>query len=147
MNATPESKNQAASMKVGTSHYVATSALAVIGGASALYTYISQTFEPSTGFYILMLGGLGALVLSIILGGRGADDATSAVANGTWSMSSGADVFNKQAVLTLIGLIAVLVATVIGASSDRQESTVEARVEVLEKEVRQFRDNSPARTP
>lgn len=132
MNDSLDCKNQAASMKVGTSHYVATSALAVIGGASALYTYISQTFEPSTGFYVLMVLGLVALVLSIILGGRGADDATAAVATGSWSFSTGADVFNLQAILTLVGLVLVLAGTIVGAGSNRMQSTVEARVGVLE---------------
>lgn len=69
----------------------------------------------------------------------GTDDATNAVAEGNWSPRSGGDVFNWQAVLTLLGLLAVLGATAVGASSDRQKSTVEARVETLEKEVRQLR--------
>jgi amino acid transporter len=123
-------------MKVGISNYVASAALAVIGGAAALYTYISQTFNPPTGFDLLMLAALACLVISIVLGGRGADDATAAVANDTWTMSSSGRAFELQAVLTLLGLILVLIATFVGAMSDRRESSVEARVERLEKQVR-----------
>lgn len=125
-------------MKVGISNYVGGAALAVIGGAAALYTYISQTFNPSAGFDGLMLLALALLVLSIVLGGMGADDATAAVANDTWTMASSGNKFDLQATFTLLGLILVIVATVIGASSERRESSVEGRVDTLEREVRKL---------
>ncbi len=130
-----ESKNQAASMKVGTSNYVASAALGGIGGGAALYTYISQTFNPPLAFDLLMVVALGCLVLSIVFGGRGADDATAAVANEEWTTSSSGIAFEVQSVLTLLGLILVLIATALGASSDRRESSVEARVESLQQQV------------
>jgi hypothetical protein len=134
-----ESKRQAASMKVGVSNYVGSAALAVIGGAAALYTYISQTFNPSSLFDGLMLVALVCLVLSIFLGGMGADDATAAIANDTWTTGSSGNKFDLQATFTLLGLILVIVATVIGASSDRRESSVEARLETVEREVRELK--------
>jgi amino acid transporter len=143
MNASLDAKSQAAAMKVGTSNYVATSALAVIGGASALYVYVSQNFEPTASFYGSMLLGLALLVASIVLGGLGADDATADVAKGSWSLSSGGDYFNLQSVLTLLGLLCVLAATGLGVSSDRRESTVEARVTTLEQQLRQLRITAP----
>jgi preprotein translocase subunit SecG len=122
-------------MKVGISNYVGGAALAVIGGAAALYTYISQTFDPSGLFDVLMLVALLCLVASIFLGGRGADATTVAVANETWTTRSAGNDFNLQALLTLLGLLLVLGATVLGAMSDRRESNVETQVKTLEKQV------------
>jgi uncharacterized membrane protein len=133
-----ESRNQAASMKVGTSNYVASAALAVIGGAAALYTYISQTFDPSTLFDVLMLLALACLVVSIVSGGLGADDATAAVAADTWTTDTSGAKFEIQAILTLVGLVLVLAATYVGATSERRESSVEARLGALEMEVREL---------
>lgn len=139
----PEGKRQAASMKVGISNYVGGAALAVIGGAAALYTYISQTFDPCWLFNALMLAGLASLVLSIVLGGIGADEATAAVAADDWTMNSSGNSFNLQAVFTLLGLILVIVATLVGAGSDRRESSVEARLEALENEVQKLQRGRP----
>jgi predicted MFS family arabinose efflux permease len=130
-----EGKRQAASMKVAISNYVASAALAVIGGAAALYTYISQTFEPPRAFWVLMVLGLACLVGSIVAGGLGADDATVAVADDTWTMNTSGGKFNGQAILTLVGLILVILATLIGASSDRRESSVEDRLEKIEQQI------------
>ncbi|HET9591302.1 MAG TPA: hypothetical protein VFP17_00140 [Solirubrobacterales bacterium] len=138
-----ETKLQAASLKVGISNYVASAALAVIGGAAALYTYISQTFDPGNGFWVLMLIGLVCLVVSILVGGLGADDATHAVATGNWTTSSSGNKFNYQSILTLVGLILVLTATLIGASSDRRESTVEERLEKVEQQLRKIEATHP----
>jgi hypothetical protein len=133
---TLESKNQAASMKVGTSNYVASAALAVIGGAAALFTYISQTFDPPLGFDLVMLFALLCLVGSIVVGGLGADDVTSAVADATWTKSSAGAKFEWQAGLTLLGLVLVLIGTWVGATSARRESGLEERVQRLERQVK-----------
>jgi hypothetical protein len=138
-----DGKLQAASMKVGISNYVASAALAVIGGAAALYTYISQTFDPPVGFWALMLAGLVCLVISIISGGLGADDATAAVAREDWDTSTSGGNFSFQAGLTMLGLILVLVATLIGASSDRRESSVEDRLDKVEQRLKKIEGSRP----
>jgi uncharacterized membrane protein len=132
-------KQAAATMKVGTSHYVATAALGVIGGAAALFTYISPTFEVPGVFNVLMLVAVACLVVSIILGGRGADDITADVADNNWTLDSGGSAFNLQALLTLLGLVLVLVATGFGASSERQGADLGDRVDVVEKRVEELR--------
>jgi hypothetical protein len=138
-----DGKLQAASMKVGISNYVASAALAVIGGAAALYTYISQTFDPPDAFWILMLAGLVSLVVSIFVGGLGADDATHAVATGNWTTNTSGNRFNYQSMLTLLGLILVLLATWIGASSDRRGSSVEDRLDKVEQQLKKIEASRP----
>jgi hypothetical protein len=130
-----DSKNQAASIKVGISNYVGSAALAVLAGAAALYTYISQTFEPPTCFDIVMVIAVILLVAAIVFGGRGADKSANAVAAGTWSTNSAGESFNLQALLTLVGLVLVLIAAAIGANSQRREGAVEERVTRLERQV------------
>lgn len=130
-----DSKNQAASIKVGISNYVGSAALAVIAGGAALYTYISQTFEPPTCFDVVMVIAVVLLVVAIVFGGLGADNSANAVAADNWSKDSAGQWFNLQAVLTVVGLVLVLVAAAIGANSQRREGAVEERVTRLERQV------------
>lgn len=131
-----DSKSQAASIKVGISNYVGSAALAVIAGAAALYTYISQTFEPSWCFDLAMVLAVICLVAAIFVGGLGADDTANAIADGNWEKRSAGPWFNLQAGLTLIGLVLVLIGAAIGANSQRREGAVEQRVAKLERQVR-----------
>ena len=130
-----DSKSQAASIKVGVSNYVGSAALGVLAGAAALYTYISQTFEPPTCFDIVMVVAVILLVAAIVFGGLGADNSANAVAAENWSSDSAGPWFNLQALVTLVGLVLVLVAAAIGANSQRREGTVEERVTKLERQV------------
>jgi hypothetical protein len=130
-----DSKNQAAPIKVGISNYVGSAALGVIAGAAALYTYVSQTFEPPTCFDIVMVIAVVLLVAAIVFGGLGADNTANDIAAGKWSTASAGSWFNFQALATLIGLVLVLVAAAIGANSQRREGAVEERVTRLERQL------------
>jgi signal transduction histidine kinase len=126
---------EAASMQVSISSYVGTATLAVLAGAVALFTYISQQFEPKCGFYVLMIIGAVALVFSLFLGGKGSAAVASHVNSNSWSTSTKVDEFGGQALLALIGVFAVLAATAVGLASPRQDNSLEARVERLAENV------------
>jgi amino acid transporter len=107
---------QAGVLKVGLSNYVATAALAVLAGAVALFSFVQQNYNPTTSFYVVFILAIGALVLSIIVGGRGAAGIVNGIAAGTWN-NSRTGIFNAQAILTLAGLCLVLGATWLGTTS------------------------------
>jgi hypothetical protein len=130
-----ENERQAATIKVTISNYVATAALGVTAGAAVLYTYISQNFVTPTIFHLLMVGAVAALVLSIVLGGAGSDTIADKVAHDEWRKTTHLSSFNWQAILTLLGLLLVLGATVIGVGSDRQQSNVDKQLDALSHEV------------
>lgn len=129
-----ENERQAATIKVTISNHVATAALGVIAGGAALYTYISQNYEAPTAFHALMLLSVGALVLSIICGGFGSNALANKLASGEWTGETRLLSFNRQALLTLLGLVLVLVATAVGVGSDRQRSGTDTRLDALSRE-------------
>lgn len=114
---TTQDERQAAALKTSISSYVGTATLAVIGGGVALFTYIQQNFVPGGLFYLCIALGALLLVVSFILGGRGADATARALATGAWSTETSKSEFNGQAVFTLLGLIFVLGAAVLGATA------------------------------
>jgi glucan phosphoethanolaminetransferase (alkaline phosphatase superfamily) len=114
---TNDNERQGATLKVGISSYVGTATLALIAGAVALFTYIQQHYRLSWIFYLFIMLALVALVASFIFGGRGANSTVKAVANGTWDGSTKTADFNRQAILTVIGLLFILVAAGLGLTS------------------------------
>jgi hypothetical protein len=132
-----EADRQAAATKVTISNGVATAALAVIAGAAALYTYVSQTFEPPATFQVLMLIAVVALVVSIVLGGLGSNEMANRIATGADSLQVRS--FNTQALLTLAGLLLVLAATAVGASSERHATGIEGRIDRASRDIGELR--------
>ena len=129
-----EDQRLAAGLKVGISNHVASAALAVLGGGLGLFTYISQSFAPPSSFYALMGAAAAMLVASIWAGGDGAARTVSAIAGGSWSDKS-LPQFNWQALLTLLALIVLIVATAIGVSSAKVSAGTDRRVERVEKQL------------
>ena len=87
-------------------------------------------------FEVLMLCAVSALVVAIFLGGRGSDAVANDLAHGRSTKESHYSSFNLQALLTLVGLLLVLVATVVGTGSQKQESATDKQVDALAKQAR-----------
>lgn len=134
-----DDQRQAATLKVGISNYVATAALAVLAGGLGLFTYISQSFNPPASFYVLMGLTAAVLVSSIFLGGHGADDTVSKVAQDTWR-NEPIWQFNLQAMLTLMALVLLISATAVGATSPKESNSTERRFERIERHVTRLSD-------
>lgn len=135
-----EDKRQAAGLKVGISNYVATAALAVLAGALGLFTYVAQGFSPPWTFYALMASVALMLVLSIAIGGLGADRTVASIAEGTWSPETRTREFSRQASLTLLALILLVVATAVGTASPKATSAVDQRLERIEQRLGRLSD-------
>lgn len=112
-----EDERQAATLKVGISSYVGTATLALIAGVVAIYTYVRQYFEAPWAFSVVALVAVLLLVSSFVLGGKGADKTAERVGQGTWNHQTKTPEFEGQAILTLIGLIALIAAAMIGTLS------------------------------
>lgn len=120
--ATNENERQAAVLKAGISNYVGTATLAVLAGAVALFTYVQQNFEVSAVFYGFTAAAAVLLIASFVAGGKGASATADNLAKGTWKGQK-TPAFNVQAILTLLGTVALVVATAVGTSSHRPTTT------------------------
>jgi hypothetical protein len=129
----------AATIPAGISNYVASAALAVLAGATALFTYVSQQFDAPSVFDWVMGIGAGILVLAIFLGGVGSAQLTRQIAAGSWDSATQIKPYNWQAGLTLVGLLLVLGATVIGTSANPSTDRTDQRLEKLEHAVHKLR--------
>jgi len=119
MSQTTEDERHAALMKTSISSYVGTATLAVLAGGVALFTYIQQNFKASAIFYVLVAVTLATLVLSFILGGRGTNTTAETLARGNWTKDTKIPDFNLQALLTLLGMVLLIAATVVGTATHR----------------------------
>jgi hypothetical protein len=134
-----ENTRLAASLKVGISNYVASASLAVLAGALALYTYITQNFSPPWTFYAFMLAAGLALVASIYVGGDGADLTVARVAKDEWTNQATWQ-FPTQALLTLVALVLVILGTAIGAKADRAADGSKAELKQISRDLRGVRN-------
>jgi hypothetical protein len=134
-----DDQRTAATIPAGISNYVASAALAVLAGATALFTYVSQQFDAPSTFDWAMGIGAGVLVLAIFLGGRGSATLTRQIADGTWDAEKKICTYNWQAILTLVGLVLVLVATVIGTTAEPSTDKTDHRLDKLERKVDKLR--------
>jgi hypothetical protein len=135
-----EEVRQAATMKVGISTYVATSALAVMAGTLVIYSFVASSFHESWLFHVLIFLGLLLLVLSVFIGGSESGRITDAIADGDWDpkdtkQGKFGGRFSQQAMLTLGGLVVVTLATITGVGSDAEKSRNDERVDDLIGEV------------
>ena len=97
--ATPDDERAAASIYTSLSSYVITASLGVIAAQAALATFVLDKRDHLLWFYIWMISGLVASVLSIVLGGRGIADIASDGFDGEWTLKpKGGDLFNYQAI-------------------------------------------------
>ncbi len=116
---TSENERQAAILKVGISNYVGTATLAVLAGGVALFTYIQQNFKVSGVFYGFTAAAAVLLIASFFVGGRGAAKTANELAKGTWKTNTKINAFNWQAIFTLVGTLALIMATAVGTSSHK----------------------------
>ena len=130
-----EDRREAAILQASLSNYVATAALAVLVGVAGIFTYVSQTFDPSFIFYILIASTALSLVVSIFIGGKGTDVVVEQIATRSWTPNERNGRYAAQATLTLLGLVLLLISTAVGVTAPRQQSTLEGRVDRLAREV------------
>lgn len=139
---TLENKRQAGAISASISTYVATAALAVLAGAVALFTYVTQNYVAEDWFYGLLAAGVAALVVAIFLGGKGSAAVAQAVGSGDYEPGTTSDFFSCQAGLTLIGLLLILAATAVGVTDARQTSAVAREVEALKTRVSRLEERT-----
>lgn len=103
-----EDQRAAANIYASLSSYVITASLGVIAAQAALATFVIDKREHLTWFYVWMISGIAASVVSIVLGGKGVAKIASAGFSGSWTLKPKGDVFNFQALLCLIGMTLLL---------------------------------------
>jgi hypothetical protein len=108
MPGTPEDERNAATIYTSLSSYVMTASLGVIAAQAALATFVLDKRDHLTWFYIWMIAGILANVVSIVFGGRGIAAIASGGFDGTWSLKPDGDTFNKQAIACLLGMALLL---------------------------------------
>jgi hypothetical protein len=109
-----EDQRSAATIYASLSSYVMTASLGVIAAQAALATFVLDKRDHLTGFYVCMIAGLIASVVSIVFGGKGIAVIASGGFDGTWSLKPNGDSFNRQAIFCLLGMILLLVSVFCG---------------------------------
>jgi hypothetical protein len=130
---TPEDKRSAATIYTSLSSYVITASLGIIAAQAALATFVLDKRDYLLWFYIWMVSGLIASVVSIVLGGRGIAEIASEGFDGEWTLKPrGGDLFNYQAIFCLLGMVLLLCSLFSGSPKVESPSVTE--------EIRQLKD-------
>ena len=136
--ATPDDERAAASIYTSLSSYVITASLGVIPAQAALATFVLDKRDHLLWFYIWMVSGLIASVVSIVLGGRGIADIASDGFDGEWTLKpKGGDLFNYQAIFCLLGL-ALLLGSLFSGTPKVESSPVTQEIQQLKDTVQKL---------
>jgi outer membrane murein-binding lipoprotein Lpp len=136
--ATPDDERAAASIYTSLSSYVITASLGVIAAQAALATFVLDKRDHLLWFYICMVSGVIASVVSIVLGGRGIADIASEGFDGEWTLKpKGGDLFNYQAIFCLLGM-ALLLCSLFSGSTKVESSPVTQEIQQLKDTVQKL---------
>src|SRR4051812_8880661 len=111
---TTEDLRTAATLATSLSSYVITAVLAVLGAQAVVATFVIDRRTHLAAFYAVSAAGTAALIISIIVGGRGIYEIIGNGAKGTWAISTRHGKFNVQSVLALIGTVLVVASAFLG---------------------------------
>ena len=114
MTVPAEDTRAAASLVASLSSYVITATLAVLGAEAVIVTFVFDKRTDLTGFYVFSGIAVVSLVASIVLGCAGVYEIASRGRTGEWVIKTRRGKFNAQAVLALVGLIAVVISAFLG---------------------------------
>jgi hypothetical protein len=110
----PEDQRNAATIYTSLSSYVMTASLGVIAAQAAVATFVLDKRDHLTCFYISMIAGIVASVVSVVFGGKGIAAIASGGFGGNWSIKPNGDPFNRQAIFCLLGMMLLLVSVFTG---------------------------------
>jgi hypothetical protein len=123
----PEDQRNAATIYASLSSYVMTASLGVIAAQAALATFVLDKRDHLTGFYVCMIAGILANVVSIVFGGRGIAAIASGGFDGIWSLKPNGDSFNRQAIFCLLGMVLLLASLFAGSPKPENPSADQIR--------------------
>jgi uncharacterized coiled-coil protein SlyX len=118
----PEDQRNAATIYTSLSSYVMTASLGVIAAQAAVATFVLDKRDHLTCFYICMVAGILASVVSVVLGGKGIAAIASGGFGGAWSIKPNGDPFNRQAIFCLLGVVLLLVSVFTGQTKPENPS-------------------------
>lgn len=127
MPGTVDDQRNAATIYASLSSYVMTASLGVIAAQAALATFVLDKRDHLGLFYVCMLAGIVASVVSIIFGGQGIAAIASGGFDGTWSLKPNGDSFNKQAISCLLGMVLLLASVFCGQTKPDNPSAEQIR--------------------
>jgi hypothetical protein len=132
----------ATGLAVSLSGYVAAAALAVLAVQAGIATFVMDSREGLTWFYVFVAAAVGCLVLAIILGGRGSWSLIKNGYEGRWTINPSGGVFNWQAVLTLAGLVFVVLSSFAGTPKKDEPGVADRLTPQLLAQTRELRRES-----
>lgn len=104
-SASQEDKKEAVNIGVNLSNQLIATSLTLIAVVGAVSTFILQAREVSIWFYLFAMVSFLLLLLSIYSGGKGINKARNAGYCGDWSLKVSGSFFNRQAIMTGLGVL------------------------------------------
>jgi hypothetical protein len=132
-----EDQRAAANIYASLSSYVITASLGVIAAQAALATFVIDKREHLVWFYVWMISGIVASVVSIVLGGKGVAKIASGGFGGSWTLKPKEDFFNYQALFCLIGM-GLLLVSLFGGTPKPENPEISRQIQRLNDSVQKL---------
>lgn len=145
-------QKDAVNIGITLSTQIITASLTMIAVIGAFAVFIIDKREIGLSYYLIMGGAFISFILSIFIGGKGINEARKNGYKGTWTIDETKDLFNRQAIFALIGVILFGISVFVGkekpdllkAKIENQERTIielKNKDEFKEKEILKLTDN------
>jgi hypothetical protein len=129
-------KRTASGIAVNLSSYLITGSLAMVGAQAVVVTFVLDKRDHLGLFYTVAFLAFVSLIASIYCGGKGIFELLQDGYKGDWKAETRSEVFNKQALLTLVGAVLLAGSTVLGAP---KEIEVDKRIAKLNETILEMR--------
>lgn len=151
-------KRTASGISVNLSFYLITGCLAILGAQAAILASVLDKREGLLWFGIVSGTSFVCLIAAIVVGGKGIYEITERGFKGEWEISTQNGLFNRQAVLTLLGVILLAWSTLLGTPKpdvpnsqilqlNREISEVRKQLAAAEDEIRHIESRSASQAP
>ncbi|NQY65481.1 MAG: hypothetical protein HRT38_17550 [Alteromonadaceae bacterium] len=123
-----EDKRAASNLMTNLSGFIITANLSMLAIQGASYVFVAgASNQTSLPYNILSILAFFCFVISIILGGKGITETATALSNSSWGISTAKNKFNGQAILSLVGILLFLTASILFTDrpEDKNDTTKE----------------------
>jgi len=117
-----ENSRTAAGMAMTLSIQLMTVGFTMLTILAAFVTFFFDKRQPGVAFLVAAIVAFLAFIIGALVGGRGIAALYRDVASGTWDPSKSKSVFNVQAIVTSVGMLAFAVSLMLSGSSGHKEN-------------------------
>jgi hypothetical protein len=119
-----EDNRAASSLMTNLSGFIITANLSMLAIQGASYVFVAGGSNQTSLLYsLLSIFAFLCFVFSIIIGGKGITETATAISDSSWAISTATNKFNLQAILSFVGVLLFLIASIFFTEKKEDKNT------------------------